>query len=145
MTFVYHSYSWPLYSYLYGTIICIFAFICRDLSLYYTNEWLLLTPGSSLLHFSDGYNVFHPSCYRYDLTHQGESIIVDFTTLGISHIYDLPCHFTDSLDPLFSNYTLMSQENPQKTHVYVYTRLLKQYPRVHATFEPIPTYIRKCA
>ena len=75
---------------------------------------------------------------------RGASVIVDFTTLGRSCFYDLPCPYADSLDPLFSSYTLMSQESPQKTHVYVYTRLLKQYPCVHTAFEPILTYIGKC-
>ena len=34
-------------------------------------------------------------------------VIVDFTTLGRSRIYGLPCPFADSLDPPFSNYTFM--------------------------------------
>ena len=69
MTFVYHAYSWPLYSYVYGTSICILAFICIGLSFYCIDEWLVLLSRSSLLHFWDGYNVFHPSCYPSDLTH----------------------------------------------------------------------------
>ena len=35
---------------------------CRYLSLYYTDEWLVLPPGSTLLHFWDYYNAFRPSC-----------------------------------------------------------------------------------
>ena len=63
MKFVYHAYSWPLYSYVSRTAICIFVVICRYLSFYCTDEWLVLPPRSSLLHFWDGfYNVFCPSC-----------------------------------------------------------------------------------
>ena len=69
MTFVYHAYSWLLYSYVSVTSMCIFVVICIDLSLYYTGEWLVLPPRSALLHFWDGYNVFRPSCYPSDLIH----------------------------------------------------------------------------
>ena len=69
MTFVYHAYSWPLHSYVSRTSTCTFTVTCWDLSLYCTREWLVLPPGSSLLHFWDGYNVFWPSCYPFDLTH----------------------------------------------------------------------------
>ena len=55
------------------------------------------------------------------------------------------CPSTYSLDPLCSNYALMFQESPQKVYVYVYTRLLKLYSLVYATFEPKTKYIRKYA
>ena len=42
----------------------------------------------------------------------GASIIDDFTTLGRSHLYGLPCPSLDSLDPPCSSYTLMIQESP---------------------------------
>ena len=77
----------------------IFTVTCWYVSLYCTNEWLVLPFGSSLLHFWDIYNVFRPSCYPYDLTHYRESVIVDFTTLGISYFYGLPCPYADSLTP----------------------------------------------
>ena len=72
-------------------------------------------------------------------------VIVDFTTLGRSHIYGLSCHSADSLDPMDLYYTLMFQDHPQKLHVYTYTRLLKQYPRVYAAFDLKPAYIGMCA
>ena len=104
----YYAYSWPLYSYVYGTATSIFAITWWDLSLYCTNEWLVLPPGYLLLHFWDGYNVFWPSCYPSDLPHLGASIIADFTTLGRSHLYGLLSPSTNSLNPPCSNYTLMS-------------------------------------
>ena len=67
--FVYYAYSWPLYSYVFETPTCIFVVTCWALSLYWIDEFLVLPPGSSLLHFWDGYNVFWPSCYPSDLTH----------------------------------------------------------------------------
>ena len=36
--------------------------MCRDLSLYYTDDWLDIPLGSSLLHSWDFYNVFQLSC-----------------------------------------------------------------------------------
>ena len=51
-------------------LLNIFTVTCRDWSLYYTDEQLVLAPGSSLIHFWDGfYNVFRPSCHPSDLTH----------------------------------------------------------------------------
>ena len=113
---------------------------------YYVNEWLVLLPGSSLLHFWDGfYNVFQPSCYPYDLTHQEAYVIDDFTTPGISHIYGLPYPFVDPLDPMDLYYPLMFQDHPQKLPVYTYTQLLKQYSRVYVDFDLKPAYTVMCA
>ena len=42
-------------------------------------------------------------------------------------------------------YALMFQDHPQKLSVYTYTRLLKQYPRVYASFDLKPMYIKMCA
>ena len=39
-------------------------------------------------------------------------VIADFTTLGRSHLYGLPCPSANSLDPPFSIYTLINQESP---------------------------------
>ena len=41
MKFVYHAYSWTLYSYVSKTAICIFAVMCIDCSLYctYMSDW----------------------------------------------------------------------------------------------------------
>ena len=47
--FVYHAYSWPLYSYVSRTAVCICSHMQRYL--YYTVGWLVLPPGSSSLHF----------------------------------------------------------------------------------------------
>ena len=114
--------------------------------MYCTNEWLVLPPRSSLLHFWDGlYNLFWPSCYPSDLTHKGASVIADFTTLGRSHIYGIPCPFVDSLDPIYIYYTLMFQYYPQKSLIYTYTQLLKPYSCVYASFELEIMYIVKCA
>ena len=53
---------------MYPRLLYVFAVICRDWLLYYTDGWLVLPPGSSSLHFWDGfYNVFRPSCYPCDL------------------------------------------------------------------------------
>ena len=69
---------------------------------------------------------------------------IDFTTLGRSHIYGLPCPSVDSLDPMDLYYALMFQDHPQKLPIYTYTRLLKQYPHVYATFDLKPAYIGMC-
>ena len=69
VTYVYYAYSWPLYSYISGIVECIFEVTCWYLLLYCTDDWLFLPPGSWLLNFWDGYNVFRPSCYPSDLTH----------------------------------------------------------------------------
>ena len=42
-------------------------------------------------------------------------------------------------------YALMFQDHPQKLHVYTYTQLLNQYPRVYADFGLKPAYIGMCA
>ena len=64
----YHSYSWPLYSYVFGTAVCTCSHV-QSLILYYTIGCLVLPPISSSLHFWDGYcNVFRPSCYPSNLT-----------------------------------------------------------------------------
>ena len=39
---------------MYLGLLYVFAVICRDWLLYYTNGWLVLPPGSSSLHFWDG-------------------------------------------------------------------------------------------
>ena len=62
ITFAYHAYSWPLYSYVSGTATCIFAVTCWYLWLYCTYEWFILPPRYSLLHFWGYYNVFRSSC-----------------------------------------------------------------------------------
>ena len=55
---------------MYTRLLFVFAVICRYLSLYCTDEWLVLPPWYSLLHFWDWfYNVFSPSCYPFYLTH----------------------------------------------------------------------------
>ena len=55
---------------MYPGLLYVFVVICTYLSLYCTDEWLVLPPRSSLLHFWDGfYNLFRPSCYPSDLTH----------------------------------------------------------------------------
>ena len=47
---------------MYPRLLHVFVVICRDLSLYCINEWLVIPPGSLLLHFRDvSYNVFRPS------------------------------------------------------------------------------------
>ena len=108
-------YTMPIHGHctlMYPILLHVFVVTCRDLSLYHIDEWLVLPPGSSLLHFWDGfYNVFQPSCYPYDLTHQGASVIVDFTTLGRSHIYGLPYPSANSLDPMDLYYPLMFQDH----------------------------------
>ena len=73
MTTCHILYIMPIHGHctlMYSRLLHVFAVTCRYLSLYCTNEWLVLQLGSSLLHFWDGfYNVFRPSCYPYDLTH----------------------------------------------------------------------------
>ena len=55
---------------MYLGLLYLFAVICRYWLFYYTDGWLVLPPGSSSLHYLDGfYNVFLPSCYPSDLTH----------------------------------------------------------------------------
>ena len=54
---------------MYSRLLHVFVVTCIDLLLYYTDEWMVLPLGSSLLHFWYGYNVFRPSCYPYALTH----------------------------------------------------------------------------
>ena len=47
---------------MYPGLLYAFAIAWRDWLLYYTDGWLVLPPGSSSLHFWDGfYNVFRPS------------------------------------------------------------------------------------
>ena len=86
---------------MYPGLLYLLAVICRALSLYYA-DWmagsstgLFITP---LLGWT--YNVFWPSYDPFDLTHQGASVIVDFTTHGESHFYGLPYPYADSLDPM---------------------------------------------
>ena len=86
---------------MYLGLLYVFVVTCKDWLLYYTDGWMILPSSSSSLHLWDGfYNVFWPSCYPSNLTHQGASVIVYFTTLGWSHVYGLPCPSTDSLDPM---------------------------------------------
>ena len=55
---------------MYLGLLYVFAVTCRYWSLYCTDEWLVLPPGSSLFHLWDGvYNVFRPWRYPTDLTH----------------------------------------------------------------------------
>ena len=49
---LYHAYSWPLYSYVFGTAVCICSHMQRYLC--YIVGWLVLPPSSSSLHFWDG-------------------------------------------------------------------------------------------
>ena len=49
---IFHAYSWPLYSYVYGTAICICSF-CRVVSLYYV-DWVAGLPFGILHHFTSG-------------------------------------------------------------------------------------------
>ena len=46
---LYHAYSWPLYSYVSGTAIC----ICRVVSLYYA-DWVVRIPFGILHHSTSG-------------------------------------------------------------------------------------------
>ena len=131
---------------MYPVLLYVFAVTCRYVSLYCTDEWLVLPPGSSLLHLWDGfYNVFRPSCYPSDLTHYGAYVIVDFTTPGRSHFYGLPCLYADSLDPMDLYYPLIFQDHPLKPPFYCCTWLLTSYSRVHMTFDLKPAYIGMCA
>ena len=43
---------------MYVGLLYVFAVICRDWLLYYTNGWLVLPPGSSSLHFSDRFIMY---------------------------------------------------------------------------------------
>ena len=49
---LYHAYSWPLYSYVSRTAVCICSHMQRYL--YYIVGWMVLPPCSSSLHFWDG-------------------------------------------------------------------------------------------
>ena len=71
-------------------------------------------------------------------------VIADFTTLGRSHLYCLPCPSADSLDLMDLYYTLMFQYYPQKSHVYTYTQLVNPYSRVYITLDLKPAYIGMC-
>ena len=59
--------------------------------------------------------------FTIDVMSGSTPVIADFTTLGRSHIFGLPCPYADSLDPMELYYTLLFQYYPQKSHVYNYT------------------------
>ena len=82
-------------------------------------------PGSSLLHFLDCYNVFRPSCYPSDLTHQGASVLDDFTTLGMSCFYGLYMSLCKLFGPHFLSITLLLQIIPLRIPIYWYMRVTK--------------------
>ena len=55
---------------------------------YCTDKWLVLPPRSSLLHFWDGfYNVFWPSYYPSDLTHQGGHLLQLILPHMVDHMF----------------------------------------------------------
>ena len=49
------------------------------------------------------------------------------------------------LEPMDLYYTLMFQDNPQKSPVYTYTQLLNPYSHVYAAFDFKLVYIGMCA
>ena len=129
---LYHAYSWPLYSYVSGTAI--YLQLCAELHhCTMLIGWLVFHLGffiTPLLEWT--YNVFQPSDDPYDLTHQGASVIANFTTHGKSHFYGLPYPSADSLDPMdhfFSfDVSLTIPKNMRKM--------------IHTNFKPISAYIR---
>ena len=131
--FVYHSYSWPLYSYIVSeTAISTCSYVqILIIVLYYwmagSSTWFFITP---LLGWT--YNVFWPSYHPSDLTHQGASLTANFSTHGRSHIYGLPCTSTDSLDPMDYFCTFYFAKIIPKNTCY--------FPYV--TFKPVLMYIR---
>ena len=85
---------------LYLFVVCAKLYHCTTLI-----GWLVFHLGSfitPLLGWT--YNVFWPLYDPSDLTHQGASIIANFTTLGESHLYGLPlflCRLIRPLGPFF--------------------------------------------
>ena len=126
--FVYHAYSWPLYSYVSGTAICICNHVQSFIIVVYywmasSSTWFFITP---LLEWT--YNVFRPS---YDPS--GAYVATNFSTHGGSHLYGLPCPSADSLDPMDHFCTFdVSKIIPKNMHYFPY-----------ATFKPILMYIRE--
>ena len=124
---LYHSYSWPLYSYVSRTAISTCSYVQSFIIvLYYwmagSSTQFFITP---LLGWT--YNVFQPSYGPSDLTHQGASVTADFTTHGGSHLYGLPCPFADSLDPMDHFCTFDVSMNIPKNMSYL----------IYRTFKPI--------
>ena len=128
---LYHAYSWPLYSCVFGTTVCTCCHVqSLVIILYY---WMASSSTSFFITPLLGWNcnVFQPSYHRSNLTHYRASVTVDFNTHGGSHIYGLPYPFVNSLDPMdhFCR-SDVSKIIPKNMHYFPYT-----------TFKPILTYI----
>ena len=87
---------WDCYAYFISIVIC------RDLLFCCANEWLILPPGSSLLHSWDCYNVFCPSCTPLTSHIRGNILKHDFPHLIHHSLTAFPCPYVDSLHHIFS-------------------------------------------
>ena len=144
MKFVYHAYSWPLYSYVFGTTTYIFWVTCWDLSLHCTDEWLVLPLGSSLIHYGMDFIMYfghHVTLWTHTLGgicyswfYHTWLITYWWPSLSLCRLFGPPFPILYFYVPIKS----------PKTPIYVCTWLLNQYPHTHANFEPIPEYIGKC-
>ena len=101
---LYHAYSWPLYSYVSGTAICICSPMQRYL--YYTIGWLVLPPDSSSLHSWDGLIMY----FSHHITPRTSHIRGHLLQLILPHLVNhtcmaFPCPSAYSLDPMDLFYT----------------------------------------
>ena len=86
---------------MYPGLLYVFPVTCRVVSLYSVDWMTSSSTGFFITSFLGwNYNVFRPSYDPSNLTHQGASVIVDFTTPGESHFYGLPYPSVDSLYPM---------------------------------------------
>ena len=130
---------------MYPGLLYVFVIMCRVVSLY-SADWMA---GSSTGFFITSllgwaYNLFRPSYHPSNLTHQGASVIVDFTTPGESHSYGLPCPFVDSLTSWTIFVPLMFPISSLKTCKNFHTRLLNPLSHIYVVLTPKTTYIGMC-
>ena len=92
------------------------------------------------------YNVFRPSYDPSDLTYQGASIIVGFTTPGESHfVWPSLVLLQTPQTPWTIFVPLMFPISSLKTCKICYTRLFNPFSRIYACLTPKNAYIGMCA
>ena len=141
---LYHTYSWPLYSYVFEAAVC----TCSNIQRYLYNivGWLVLPPGSSSLHFSDGLIMY----FGHHITPLTSHIRGHLLQLILPHMVDHTfMAFPIPLQTLWTPWTicvpLMFPISSLKTPIIWCMRLLIPFLRIYVDIILKPVYIGMCA
>ena len=130
----------------YPGLLYVFAVMCKVWLLYYTIGWMLLPPGSSSLHFWNGFIMY----FDHHVTPLTSHIRGHLLQLILPHLVDHTfMAFPIPLQTLWTPWNifvpLMFPRSSLKTCIIFHTQILNPFSRIYVNMTLKPTYIEMCA